>query len=350
MSFLDAPQQRAALLILVLGAGIALALSPFAVGLLGALVLYVICKPMFRRMRRIIKSDLAAALTLVVVIVLIVIPAMGALALVIGEAPTAFESARNSDIFNRLNTLRIGRINVGAELAKASGTILQFLSAQALNIVGSLAHATLNLVISFFGLYYLLVAGPRSWRASRGFIPFSPETADKLRDRFFSVTHATLLGTLLTSLAQGTLIGVSFLLLGLPSPIFWGVATGFAAILPVLGSGLVWFPAMIVLAAQGRYGAAVVMLVIGGVVASNVDNVIRPMVYKRVSDIHPMITLIGAFAGVKYFGLLGVLLGPLAIAYFFELIQMYREEYGVPDADDDAIAEANVPRVIVASR
>jgi len=67
--------------------------------------------------------------------------------------------------------------------------------------------------------------------------------------------------------------------------------------------------------------------------ASNVDNVIRPLVYRRVSNIHPMITLVGAFAGVRYFGLLGLLLGPLAIAYLFELLRFYREEYGTRTGD-----------------
>jgi predicted PurR-regulated permease PerM len=72
------------------------------------------------------------------------------------------------------------------------------------------------------------------------------------------------------------------------------------------------------------------MAVIGGGIASNIDNLIRPLVYRRVSNIHPMITLIGAFAGVRYFGLLGLLLGPLGIAYLFELLHFYRQEYGTP--------------------
>jgi predicted PurR-regulated permease PerM len=100
-------------------------------------------------------------------------------------------------------------------------------------------------------------------------------------------------------------------------------------VLPVLGSGLVWLPATLILVARGRYGGALVLLVIGAGIASNIDNIVRPLIYKRVSNIHPMITLVGAFAGVRYFGLLGILLGPLAIAYLFELLQAYREEYGV---------------------
>ena len=96
----------------------------------------------------------------------------------------------------------------------------------------------------------------------------------------------------------------------------------------VLGTALVWGPATLVLLVQNRYGAAITMLVIGAGIASNIDNLVRPLIYRRVSNIHPMITLVGAFAGVKYFGLLGVLLGPLAIAYLFELLNFYRQEYG----------------------
>jgi predicted PurR-regulated permease PerM len=89
-------------------------------------------------------------------------------------------------------------------------------------------------------------------------------------------------------------------------------------------------PATLVLLAQRQYGSAVLMLVVGAGIASNIDNLIRPFVYRRVSNIHPMITLVGAFAGVRYFGLLGLLLGPLAIAYLFELLHFYREEYVTP--------------------
>jgi predicted PurR-regulated permease PerM len=140
------------------------------------------------------------------------------------------------------------------------------------------------------------------------------------------------LGTALTALAQGATIALAFRLVGLPNAAFWGVVTGFTSILPVLGSAMVWIPAAGVLLMQGRYGAAVVLVLIGGGVTSNIDNVIRPMVYKRVSNIHPLVTLIGAFAGVKHFGLLGVLLGPLAIQYFFEFLRIYRRDY-VPSED-----------------
>jgi predicted PurR-regulated permease PerM len=89
------------------------------------------------------------------------------------------------------------------------------------------------------------------------------------------------------------------------------------------------------LALGGSYGRAIGLALWGVVVVGNVDNVIRPMVFRRWAQIHPFITIIGAFAGIQYFGLLGLLIGPLAISYFFELIRMYRAEY----LDDEEAAE-----------
>ena len=327
MQFLHTKRERAGLLIAILGVAIVIALSPFAIGLLGAAVLYVLCEPIFRRLLQRMPPGIAAMLTLIFAILVIALPVMWIVVLVADQAPDMIRGVQSSDIFSRLGTLRIGRIDIGAELARASGTFFQWLSQQAFDFVGGAARATLNLVISFFALYYMLVSAEHSWSAFRDFLPFSEDSADELRTRFYSLTHATVLGTGLTALAQGTIIALAFRIVGIPNATFWGIVTGFTSILPVLGSAIVWLPAVIFLLLQQRYGAGIVLLVIGGGITSNIDNVIRPLVYRRVSNIHPMITLVGAFAGVKYFGLLGVLLGPLAIQYFFEFVRLYRREY-----------------------
>jgi predicted PurR-regulated permease PerM len=162
----------------------------------------------------------------------------------------------------------------------------------------------------------------------RALIPFSSAGADHLAKRFASVTEAALLGIVATSVSQGLTIGLGFWLVGLPNPVLWGAVTGVVAVLPILGSSLVWVPAVAVLLLSQRPGAALTLGLIGVVVASNVDNVVRPAVYRRVSGLHPMASLLGAFAGVEMFGLLGLVLGPLAIAYCLELIELYEAEYG----------------------
>ncbi len=328
MTFLQTPRDRAGLLILVLAVAVLMAVAPFLSGLLGAAVLYVIFVKPYERLQRVMNPGLAAAITLTAALVIIALPLTWLISEVIGQAPDALRALQNSDAFARVAQLRVGEYQVGAEVAKASGTIASWLSPRVISVVGGATSAVLNLVIAFFGLYYMLRSDGTTWSSIRQYIPFSAHTADALRDRFFNVTEATLLGTVLIAVIQGSLVGTGFWIVGLPNPFFWGTVTAFASILPVLGTSLVWLPAVLVLLVQDRYGAAITMLVIGAGIASNVDNLIRPLIYRRVSNIHPMITLVGAFAGVRYFGLLGVLLGPLGIAYLFELLKFYREEYG----------------------
>jgi len=176
-------------------------------------------------------------------------------------------------------------------------------------------------------LVYLLLRPGETWAAVRPYIPFSAQNTEKLRQRFRDVTTSTIIGTGLTAAIQGTLVGLGFALAGIPNALFWGVVTMVFAILPVVGSGLVWAPAALALYFDHRYGAAIGLAVWGAIVVGNVDYVIRPMVFRRWANIHPLVTLIGALAGVPYFGILGLLIGPLALSYFFELIRMYREEY-----------------------
>jgi predicted PurR-regulated permease PerM len=345
MAFLETRRQRAGFLVALLGIAIAIALVPFATGLLGIVVLYVICAPAHRRLSRRIPKRVSAVLVLTTALVLVLLPLAVMVSVIVAEAPDAIEVLRaNTD---RLSSLRIGGMDVGTQLASAGGTAAAWVSEQAIGFFGGAARSLLSLVIAFFGLYYLLLYPNVVWKSVRDYVPFSDHNADTLRARFFSVTQATLVGTALTALLQGTMVGVAFWALGLPGAAFWGVITGLVSVLPMLGSALVWIPGMVVLGMDGRWGAMVVLGIVG-MAAGSTDNIVRMVVFKKVSNIHPLATLVGAFAGLKLFGLLGVLLGPLAIAYFFELLKMYRDEYLGGAANPDALAvNAPQPAVIV---
>jgi len=330
MRLFDIPRERAQLLVIGLGLAILIAVIPFATGLLGAAVLCVVFGPVHRRLSRYLKSRAAAAVTLVIAAVVILVPGTLLVTIIIDRMPAAIVTLQQSTIFARLSTLRVADLDVGAYLARMGDDALAWLSPRAFALFGSAVQATLNIFIALFGLYFMLVGGPDMWLRLRDYLPFSSASSETLRERFRSVTEAMLLGIALTATLQGTVVGLGFWVVGLPQPLFWGLITAFASILPVMGSALVWLPGAIVLVAEGRYGAAVALLAIGAGIASNIDNVIRPVVYRRVSHIHPMTTIVGAFAGVAQFGLIGVLLGPLAISYFFELVRIYRLEYRAP--------------------
>lgn len=347
MPLFQTRRQRAGFMVAALGIAIALALTPFATGLLGIVVLYVICAPAHRRLSRSIPPRLSAFVVLTVALVLVLLPLGVVVSVIVAEAPGIIDALRENAVLERLSRLRVGRMDVGAQLAAAGGTVAGWVSEQAVGFFGGAARSMLSLVIAFFGLYYLLLYPGVVWSGVREFLPFSDANTEILRRRFFSVTQATLVGTVLTALLQGTLVGGTFWVLGLPSPAFWGVITGLVSVLPIMGSALVWVPGMVVLGMAERWGAMVALGIVG-LIAGSSDNIVRMVVFKKVSNIHPLATLVGAFAGLKYFGLLGVLLGPLAIAYFFELLKMYRAEFiGVPEGPA-ALAPAEPPVILSA--
>jgi predicted PurR-regulated permease PerM len=247
--------------------------------------------------------------------------------LVVAQLPGAIESLRDTGLLSSLGTLRLGPLDIGARLEGLAGTAAGWVAAQATSLLGGAASTILDLIISLFAVYYLLRSGNATWRAVRPFIPFSEAHADELLAQFQSATRSTLLGSVLIAVTQGGLVGVSFWLTGLSSAPFWGVVATVASLIPLFGSAIVWVPGVIALAMQARYGTAIIMLAFCGIVVSSVDNFVRPIVSQRISSVHPMITLVGAFAGIRVFGLIGLILGPLSISYFFVLLRMYQEEY-----------------------
>jgi len=321
--------RRVALLLAAFGAVLLLTLAPYLAGLLGAGVLYVVVAPVHRRLARVVPPRVSAAALSILLLVLLLVPGGWLVTTALGEGSGALRALQRSGALQRLSGARADGFDWGAQLSSAGAQLVSWVSGQAVTLYGSATRATLNLCIALLGLYYLLVAGDGFAARLRRLLPVSDAMFDRLHERFVAVTEAMLLGTFLTAALQGTLVGGAFAIVGLPAAVFWGMITACAAVLPVLGSALVWLPAAAWLAAQGRCGAAAFMLAWGAVVVANLDNVVWLIVYKRVSGIHPMVTLVGALAGMRVFGLLGVLFGPLALSYFLELLAIY-EETAVP--------------------
>ena len=310
------------------GLGLAYALWPFSTGLIGAPVLYIMFAPIYRWLVRLgLKPGLAAGLVVLLGILLILGPGLSFLGVVANEAqdmatgrhpePAAHPAAGAPDRpLRRRRPDRILRLQPG-QLDRVQRRRPDRHRHPARHPAD---HRLLRTVLPAAGPGGRLEAGPPLH-------PLLGRNAEILRERFRDVTISTLIGTGLTASIQGLLVGSAFWLTGIPNALFWGVVTVIVAILPVVGSALVWGPGVLHLALEGRYGLAIALAIWGVVVVGNIDNVIRPMVFRRWAQIHPFITIIGAFAGIQYFGLLGLLIGPLAISYFFELIRMYREEY-----------------------
>lgn len=321
------PGLAAGAVIATLGLVIVVALAPFIPGLLGAPVLAVLFAPLYQRLSRVVRPAVAAALVLVTAIAVVLLPGLAIAGLLVREAPNALSAADLTAVFTRLSSIRIHDVPIGTDVVTMTREIVAWISRQLVTLAGSAARAAVNLVIAFFGLYYLLRSGDAAWDELSNYSPFSRKTTERLRTKFRNVTRATLLGIGLGSLVQAVVVGTGFAVTGLPNPVLWGTVTGMVSVLPMLGASMVWMSGTVILFAAHRIAAAVLLLLIGSLISAHVETFIRPIVSRRVSRIHPLITLVGAFAGVRYIGLPGLLLGPLALAYFFELLQAFEVEF-----------------------
>jgi predicted PurR-regulated permease PerM len=349
MTLIIGRQQRAGLLIFILGAGLIWATWPYFSGLLGAPVLYVIFGSLHRRLARKIGAPGGAIVVIIIAFLVIFLPVIGAVGLLANEAQDWASVVKNSELLGRLSTLQVGDIKVGEQLSKLSSSAVSWLGGNALGVLGTGAKLLVQFTLTFFGLYYVLVQPEESRKLLESFIPFSQENRERLIEAFRNVTVSMLIGTFLTAALQGTALGLGFWALGLPSPAFWGVVTVIFAVLPLVGSGMIWGPAAAYLAFQGRPLAAAALVAGGVLIVGNIDTLVRPFVFQRYAKMHPFVTVIGAFAFVPIVGILGLLVGPLAISYFFELVRMYRGEYlqepaiSVPDAAALEAAAAAAP-------
>jgi predicted PurR-regulated permease PerM len=180
-------------------------------------------------------------------------------------------------------------------------------------------------VLMIFMLFFFVRDGGEMLGTLRELIPMSGFHKAKLFDHLAAVTRAMVYGTGLTALIQGALVGISFLIVGLPSPIVFGVVAALLALLPFGGTALVWGPATLALAGQGRWGSATFLFIWGALLVSLVDNVVRPMLVSGRAQVGTLTVFIGVLGGIAAFGAIGLFMGPVVLALIIALIRFMLE-------------------------
>jgi len=183
--------------------------------------------------------------------------------------------------------------------------------------------------LTLFLLFFFLRDGREMVTRALVLVPMTAERKADLVDHLAAVIRAVALGTLFTAVVQGTLVGMSFAFTGLPSPVVFGVLAMLAALVPLVGSSLVWVPAAFVLIAHNRVGAALFLAFWGLVVVSVVDNIVRPLVVSGRAQISTLPVLLGLVGGLATFGAIGFILGPVVIALALALFRFAEEEHSV---------------------
>lgn len=291
------------------------------------------------------RDGIAAFLTVMIFVLIILIPLGNFVALLVKESIETYPilEAQFSN----------GQVNVALDQALstiqwAQDTYLPFLDENSVNIksmlldLGSafttfiirnanvLVVGTTNFFVSLFfmliTMYYLFKDGEYFVERLMHLTPLSDKYDRKLFDKFRDVSKSTILSSLVTAIIQGILGAIAYFFVGVPV-LFLGVATGIASLIPIVGTALVWVPVVIVLAVSGHWFSAGFLLLWGVVIIAMSDNLIRTKMIESKSKIHPLLVFFSIFGGLKLWGVLGIIFGPLVLAILLTVIHIYELEY-----------------------
>ncbi|WP_224241157.1 AI-2E family transporter [Hyalangium gracile] len=216
---------------------------------------------------------------------------------------------------------------VGAETEKAllsaatgSATVIR-------RAVGLGSEFVINLFLMTVAMYYFFLDGRRLYAEAIRLVPLERRYIQHFSREFTDVAHAIVYGNTVTAFIQGAVGLVGLWIAGVPHAVVWGAAMVIAALVPVVGTGLVWVPISILLALSGKVGDAVFLALWGGLVVGTVDNFIRPRLCGSRMALHPLLVFLSMFGGVAVFGMMGMLLGPLIAALFMAMVRIYRRDF-----------------------
>lgn len=324
-------------------------LQPFLGPILWAALLAFLLFPVNQRLRRAVRGRQAAAailLTLAVMLV-IVIPTVLLTILFAQQAsdlvgwlhlqggpgmprmneplriPIVDQAIRYITAMTPITTEQIHNwaIEGGKRLLQALASFGGSLFAGALGVV-------LGLFLMLFLLFFFLRDGEAMLDRVLLLVPMEERRKAHLVKHLSSVTKAVVLGALMTALVQGALVGIGFAIVRLPSPIVFAVLASGAALVPLIGTALVWAPAALVLIAQGHGGSAIFLAIWGAAVVSSADNFVRPLFISGRAQISTLPVFIGLLGGLSAFGAIGMFLGPVVVALVLALFEFAEESRG----------------------
>ena len=188
--------------------------------------------------------------------------------------------------------------------------------------IGTFNFLFMTLVL-LYTMFFFLMDGDQLIRKILYYLPLGDDDEQRMLNRFTSVARATLKGTAVIGVLQGGLAGLAFAVVGIPSAVFWGVLMVLLSILPGIGTALIWIPAAVILAANGKWPQAIGLIVFCGAVVGSLDNVLRPKLVGKDTEMHELLIFFGTLGGIMMFGFVGFIIGPIIAALFITVWDIY---------------------------
>ena len=317
-------------LIILLGIMLVTQLYIFLPGLLGGVTLYILTRKWYNALtiKKKWSKGLTALLFIIASLVVIAIPVYFSIRLISPKINSLInnqqEVIKGLEIFSRKIEAYTGLELFSAANAAA---IANKISAYIPSFLNSTANILFNLIMMFFLLYYLLCGGRVIEKYLDHIIPLKPENVEKLASETDLMIRANAIGIPIICFVQGVFAAVGYLIFGVKDWGMWGFITGVFAFFPLVGTMIVWVPLVIYLYSVNHNLAATSLMIYSIVVTGNVDYITRLGLLKKIGNVHPMITVLGVIVGLKLFGFMGLIFGPLLISYFIILLKIYMNEF-----------------------
>ncbi|MEO7210262.1 MAG: AI-2E family transporter [Chitinophagaceae bacterium] len=320
-------------IILCFGLILVFSLIQFFTAFLGAIMFYVLSKPALVWMieKKNWNKNIAALIVILVTFFIILLPVSLLVILLFNKVSNVVANPNeiiatfkhfDAIIFSKTGVHIIAE-NTLSKAQTVASEVLKALLNQGLGLLSSL-------LMMYFFLYFMIKSINRMEASIVFYLPFSGEKIKRFGKELVAQTISNAIGIPTIAVMQGLLGFGCYEIAGIPEAGFWGVITGFTSVLPVVGCGVVWVPMALYQLVSGNYGIGIFIILWGALVMGLLDNVIRFVLAKKMADVHPLITVLGIIMGLKYFGITGLIFGPLLISYFFILLQIYYLQYQKP--------------------
>lgn len=327
-------------LIVFFGIGILYVFRPFVYPLFWAAIIAAIFHPVYRFLAKHTKlPSVSSALTLLLVIATLFIPLAGVSVLVVQQSIELYGTIAASgyqisigDATNWIAQTPLApyQAMITEQFEAHAGDIAKNVTTFIIQNFATITQISATFVFQFcimmYALYYFLKDGDRILKRFIHLSPLGDTYENLLLTKFTSTSRATLKSTLIIGGVQGTLGGLLFFFTGIPAPVVWGIVMIAFSIIPGLGSFVVWFPAALISLIMGNIDTSIAIL-IGGSIISMVDNLLRPPLLGRDTQMHPLIVLLSTLGGLFLFGISGFIIGPVLAALFIAVIDMYDHYY-----------------------
>lgn len=320
------------LIAIIIGLGIILfrQIIPFLGGLLGALTIYILVRKQMIHLseKRNMKRSLAAILITGEAILCFLVPlALVVWMLVINLQSINLDPQTIISPFEEAASIIKAKTGYNILGGDIISYIISVLPSIGQTLMGGISSFSVNMFVLIFVLYFMLIGGKKMEQYINNILPFNEINTQNVVHEINMIVRSNAIGIPLLALIQGGVAMIGYWIFGAPNILLSGLLTCFASIIPMIGTSLVWIPIAIYMALIGNWLQAFGLALYGALIISQLDNLIRFIIQKKMADIHPLITVFGVVIGLSIFGFMGIIFGPLLLSLFFLFVDMFKREY-----------------------